>query len=83
MSDYATFKAMPAQERDELGFAKWRENQHIGTHGPGCWKYGQNHYDCALIEIERRGLAAASWQEQPEPSNEGFFNSGGSKCLST
>ena len=53
MTDYATYKALPAQERDELGFAKWQELQHIGTHGPGCWKYGRNHYECAIAEIER------------------------------
>ena len=52
MTNYAIFKALPAQERDELGFAKWRENQHIGTHGPGCWKNGRNHYECARAEIE-------------------------------
>ena len=50
MTDYATYKALPAQERDELGFAKWRENQHIGTHEPGCWKNGRNHYECAVSE---------------------------------
>ena len=50
MTDYAEYKRLPAQERDELGFAKWRENQHIGTHGPGCWKYGRNHYECAVRE---------------------------------
>lgn len=53
MTDYGIFKARPAQERDELGFAKWRENQHIVTHGPGCHTWGRGHYDCALAEIER------------------------------
>ena len=27
MTSYATYKALPAQERDELGFAKWQELQ--------------------------------------------------------
>ena len=24
----------------------------IGTHGLGCYAYGQNHYECALRRIE-------------------------------
>ena len=35
---------------------KWEQNraERIGTHGPGCEKWGSAHYECALRAIERK-----------------------------
>jgi hypothetical protein len=35
---------------------KWEQNraERIGTHGPGCEKWGPAHYECALQAIERK-----------------------------
>lgn len=38
---------------------RWEQSraERVGTHGPGCWKWGPSHYECALREIEKSALA--------------------------
>lgn len=54
MTDFAEYKRLPADERDNLGFARWREEQRQGTHmvDNSCHTWGPGHYHCALREIE-------------------------------
>lgn len=52
-TDWAEFKRQPADERDRLGFAEYRRQSRIGTHGPGCWQWGHTHQQCALHEIDQ------------------------------
>lgn len=63
LSDYARFKReVSAEERDTLAFAKWQEQNRIGTHGPGCWAFGRAHYECAVREIEALLANAARYR---------------------
>jgi predicted DNA-binding transcriptional regulator AlpA len=36
---------------DALKFEQNRTGR-VGTHSPGCWGWGHNHYDCALKEMK-------------------------------
>ena len=60
-TDWAIFKALPADERDRLGYAKWQEESRIGTHGPGCYAWGPAHWACACREIEALQASANTW----------------------
>lgn len=56
---------------------KWEQNRagRIGTHAPGCWGWGHQHYECALQEVKRltneisslRAGVQASEVIQPSP----------------
>lgn len=65
MTDFEKYLALPEPERNRLGFMRWREEQHIGTHGPDCWSWGPAHYTCALREIARCHDMAPAEGAQP------------------
>lgn len=66
MTDFAEYKRLPADERDNLGFARWREEQRQGTHmvDNSCHTWGPGHYHCALREIELLKDRVQALQEQ-------------------
>lgn len=55
MTDYATYRALPAQERDELGFAKWQELQ-------GQLKRAEQMDAALAAEVERLRTNAARYE---------------------
>jgi hypothetical protein len=42
---------------------RWQQDRdgRIGTHGPDCWKFGHNHYECALRKIEEIKATVENW----------------------
>ena len=41
---------------------KWEQarSERVGTHGPGCWAWGHQHYECAMRLIAEMGVDARS-----------------------
>lgn len=35
----------------------------IGTHAPDCWKWGPQHYECALRKVKEMGNMIENWGE--------------------
>lgn len=62
-TDWAAYKALPADERDRLGFAEYKRASRIGTHGPGCHAWGPAHYGCALHELANREAEVEALRE--------------------
>lgn len=68
MTDLEHYRALPQDEREILGYARWRELETISTHGPNCYSFGARHYHCALEEIARlRALALAEVKYSRHP----------------
>lgn len=53
MTDLEYFNELQQEAKNTLAFAKWREEQRIGTHNDKCWSYGPRHYECAVREVDR------------------------------
>lgn len=51
------FDALPQEEKERLAFKQYQWQNRIGTHGPGCWKWGPSHYHCVCRELEHAVLA--------------------------
>ena len=53
MTDLELFHELPPNEREALGFERWRQLHSATTHGAACYAWGQKHYACSLVEIGR------------------------------
>ena len=68
---YINNESPPIEDEKDIEIARLRKAlyyeanrfQRIGTHSPDCWKWGPQHFECALRHIKELEAKIENWSD--------------------